>query len=337
LADLKKRTDVLPFQLRDNILTLEVVFQTTAMATKTVVFTRQPLGLTLGRELPVSVMQAGGHAAELGVEAGWIVESVQGMQVADHKLTLDEVAATIGNIAHQLPSDESGPGFPVVFRDEAGRPRSAVFEEKPLGLHLSRNFPLTVTGVSNVSAGMGIKEGWTVLSVAGQDVTQSNLSYDEASALLKRGVAALPTKAKPKLDVTFMPNSATREVHFTRRPVNVTLSHSLPVTVKEVSGHTSEGGVQPGWILQSISDKDITNLKLPEAMSVWNEAMSRLAIDAPPLPQKLEVPACLPDVSSSHCPQEASSPRSRHEAPSHGWELCGAWRPCRAILTLFWL
>eukprot|EP00929_Paragymnodinium_shiwhaense_P033008 TRINITY_DN18210_c0_g1_i2.p2 TRINITY_DN18210_c0_g1~~TRINITY_DN18210_c0_g1_i2.p2 ORF type:complete len:138 (-),score=26.71 TRINITY_DN18210_c0_g1_i2:65-478(-) len=74
---------------------------------KQVVFARRPLGLDFDKVAPVSMKRVhrNGHAEELGVEKGWIVKAVNGIDVigkdfpAVHELLVKECAL----LPHDVP------------------------------------------------------------------------------------------------------------------------------------------------------------------------------------------------------------------------------------------
>jgi len=282
LAEVRKSTLALPATRGSS---LEVVFNN-AGESKVIMFTKKPLGLNFCTDMPLKVITAVGHAAELGVEVDWTVErigktSVESMQ---HREALETLIAAASKL-QQAAVERS---LPVVFEAD-GRKRLVVFKEKPLGLCLARQeIPLRVTGAIGHAAELGIVPGWVVLSVAGRDVTDPSMSFGEVVAQFKRQSNPLPEARRvPKVELTLLPPMDTRRIVFTRRPTGLSFGPGLPLEVSSATSHAAKLGCQPGWVLQSTGDEDLEADGIDEAQALknWQQAEAVLPHGHPPMPE----------------------------------------------------
>merc|ERR1739847_203099 len=98
-----------------------------------VVFTEKPLGIILRPQLPVTVDHCVGFAKELGVEAGWLVKSINGQDISKSCTTLDQVLEVMGTAVSSLRTRTT---LNLVFESsemEGSQQYEKVFTRKPLG------------------------------------------------------------------------------------------------------------------------------------------------------------------------------------------------------------
>ena len=151
-------------------------------------FTRKPVGFDFHNEAPITVDSVfpGSHAAELGVQKGWIVRSIQGedMDGEDFKTKFEHFAAALT----ALPG-----GTEVVFRLPDGSERAVLLRTKPVGFDFHPASPIVVDDVKPKSqaAELGIQKGWKILRINGYDLTGAE--YEIKHAHLVHALSYLPS------------------------------------------------------------------------------------------------------------------------------------------------
>lgn len=146
--------------------------------TKVITFSKRHLGMLIScNPTPPQVKQVkeGCHAAEMGVREGWQVRKLQGEDVTTwDKSQLDQRLAQLVELLPR-PSFELSMEFQVGGSSEV---KNIVFSHGPLGLKF---LPLKALAVDEVDSSsyafrMGVRSGWMLLKVAGEDVTQKDWS-----------------------------------------------------------------------------------------------------------------------------------------------------------------
>eukprot|EP00746_Dinoflagellata_sp_MGD_P076112 gnl/MRDRNA2_/MRDRNA2_30621_c0_seq1.p1 gnl/MRDRNA2_/MRDRNA2_30621_c0~~gnl/MRDRNA2_/MRDRNA2_30621_c0_seq1.p1 ORF type:complete len:291 (+),score=69.09 gnl/MRDRNA2_/MRDRNA2_30621_c0_seq1:94-966(+) len=159
---------------------LKVVFESEGVQ-HPVLFTQLPLGLIFHQKLPMVVDKTFDMAAQLGVQAGWVVKSVNDQDIDDSDMTYDQVVELINKGKEKLPSNTE---LKVVFESNDEQ-HTIVFTEKPLGLTFKPELPLVVEEASEATKRMGVKEGWVVKRINNQDVSDCSMSVIDLVQFMK--------------------------------------------------------------------------------------------------------------------------------------------------------
>merc|ERR1711988_1320611 len=152
---------------------------------RAVYVTRRPLGVQFRAEFPLKVKREPvGHSKELGIEMGWILKCVNGIdvtrmtdigkvneilyrEVGEKTLSVEQWNDALVESEFPAPSK----GIPLKWDTPRG-PRTVYATKKPLGVQFSAEFPLKIKR-SPVGHGkdLGLEVGWILTSVNGIDVT----------------------------------------------------------------------------------------------------------------------------------------------------------------------
>lgn len=159
---------------------LKVVFESEGVQ-HPVLFTQLPLGLIFHQKLPMVVDKTFDMAARLGVQAGWVVKSVNDQDIDESDMTYDQVVELINKGKQKLPSNTE---LKVVFESNDDQ-HTIVFTEKPLGLTFKPELPLVVEEASEATKRMGVKEGWVVKRINNQDVSDCSMSVIDLVQFMK--------------------------------------------------------------------------------------------------------------------------------------------------------
>lgn len=156
---------------------------TTPSGERTTYATRKPLGVQFCAEFPLKIKrEPEGHAKEIGIEVGWILKSVNGIDVTamtDIKKVNEILYREVGE--KTVPVEEWNQalteplripkGVPLVWGTPNGE-QTVHASRKPLGVQFRAEFPLRVKREPEGHAReIGIKVGWILKSVNGFDVT----------------------------------------------------------------------------------------------------------------------------------------------------------------------
>lgn len=105
----------------------------------------------------------------------------------------------------------------------------------------------------------------------------------DCSGLEQAGKEPLPVEsAPPSVAITFDVDGSLQTVTATKKPLGCVFSATTPICVKTVrtGSHAEELGVQPGWRLKAISDEDLSNVKLTQALAKMQSAFEPLQRDS---------------------------------------------------------
>merc|ERR1719160_1549302 len=108
-----------------------------------VYFTCRPLGLIFCPKLPLVVEATSNATARLGVQAGWVLKSVDRSNISG--MSYDQVLQLLAPLVERkLPVDANlQNGLEIVFESN-GEERVVNFTKRPLGVTFNAELPLTV-------------------------------------------------------------------------------------------------------------------------------------------------------------------------------------------------
>lgn len=160
----------------------------------TVTATKKPLGCTFSMTTPVTVSAArpGCHAAEIGVQAGWVL-----MAVGDEDISAMTAADALGKLKAACEPLAKAACVELVF-DASGKENTVRALRSPLSLKLQdNNGALVVSDVAQAGYAekLQIQSGWTLKKV-GDQAMDSLADYDAKVAVLNDAIKALPKLEK---------------------------------------------------------------------------------------------------------------------------------------------
>jgi len=149
---------------------------------RTVYATKKPLGVQFRAEFPLRVKrEPEGHGKEIGVEVGWILKRVNGIDVmamTDIRRVNEILYREVGE--KTVPVEEWNQkameeqwikGIPLIWDTPKGR-RVVYATKKPLGVQFRAEFPLTIKREpEGHGKEIGLQVGWVLVEVNGTDVT----------------------------------------------------------------------------------------------------------------------------------------------------------------------
>lgn len=148
---------------------------------RTVYATKGKLGVKFHAKFPLEVKcQPEGHGKELGIDAGWILKSVNGVDVTPgtdidsvlrlHAKMTGSVHSEIRRTPEPRPSSASE-AVPLVWQTPEGE-RTVYATQRKLGVKFHAKFPLEVKcQPEGHGKELGIRAGWVLESVNGMVVT----------------------------------------------------------------------------------------------------------------------------------------------------------------------
>eukprot|EP00420_Gonyaulax_spinifera_P012133 CAMPEP_0197934442 /NCGR_PEP_ID=MMETSP1439-20131203/111807_1 /TAXON_ID=66791 /ORGANISM="Gonyaulax spinifera, Strain CCMP409" /LENGTH=494 /DNA_ID=CAMNT_0043557337 /DNA_START=36 /DNA_END=1518 /DNA_ORIENTATION=- len=167
----------------------------------------------------------------------------------------------------------------VVF-DPEPKERTVAFRHRPLGITFEVNvLPLRLDSVADYAVELGLKPGWELRRVAGHDVSSPERTYLKVFEEIKHRSAYLPKiPEQPQLKVVFNSGGADRTVVFKERPIGLTFGDTVPLTVTEVAEPAASLGVQAGWTVRKIRERDVSGPSLSRAavFSVFSDGVKPL-------------------------------------------------------------
>lgn len=160
----------------------------------TVTATKKPLGCTFSMTTPVTVSASrpGCHAAELGIQAGWVLTAV-----GDEDISAMTAADALGKLKAACEPLEKAACVELVF-DASGKEQTVRALRSPLSLKLQdNNGALVVSDVAQAGYAekLQIQSGWTLKKV-GDQAMDSLADYDAKVAVLNDAIKALPKLEK---------------------------------------------------------------------------------------------------------------------------------------------
>merc|ERR1712224_367306 len=129
---------------------------------------RKPLGLIFEKKLPIIITEEGdGHASELGVEVGWMLTSINDVDIIGETDYM-KVSNMLQRGIHALPE-----GLPLTFITETGKERTVYAMQKPLGLIYDRELPILIKEERPGSHGsaIGVRRGWMLKKINHIDIS----------------------------------------------------------------------------------------------------------------------------------------------------------------------
>lgn len=153
-------------------------------------FEYQPLGVGFVKVIPVRVafFNFNSYARALGVQEGWQIARVAGLDVRNYQ-SYQDVHRLLFSHLDQL---KLWP-FIVTFRTATRETRTIAFEKGPLGLIFSSKSPITVEGFKPISYGkkMGVEKGWILLRIGDMDITSDD-TFSKIEGNIIAGLKHLP-------------------------------------------------------------------------------------------------------------------------------------------------
>mmetsp|Transcript_61800 Transcript_61800/g.201649 ORF Transcript_61800/g.201649 Transcript_61800/m.201649 type:complete len:203 (-) Transcript_61800:318-926(-) len=81
-------------------------------------------------------------------------------------------------------------GLPLTFRTDDGHVVEVVFTRRPLGLDLRKKQPIMMMHVKGLAVELGVREGWILVKVGGEDI--QDLNFSEVYVMMVAKSADLP-------------------------------------------------------------------------------------------------------------------------------------------------
>jgi len=156
---------------------------------RVILFSQRLLGMVIRNASPAEVERVvpGSHAASLGVKAGWRLSKIEGEDM--HEANAATVRDKINELCQHLPSVYQ---IVMSFEDE-GETKSIIFSRAPMGLRFWAQSPFKVEEVKPGSFAdeQGVRSGWKLLSVAGQDV--EDMRWEDVMQTIEDHAKILPS------------------------------------------------------------------------------------------------------------------------------------------------
>jgi len=179
-----------------NMPTLELVFDVNGRERR-VQLLRRPLGAEFAKlgsgPCKIEKIRPQSHAAEIGMEIGWIVKSIGGEDVT--RKTFEEMQGVLKNGMMGLPVPPPGnnSGLELVF-DVDGWEKRIQLDRRPLGAEFAKRSkgPTRIDKIrpQSYAAEVGMEVGWIIKCIGGEDVTKK--SFARTQDTLKSAMAGLP-------------------------------------------------------------------------------------------------------------------------------------------------
>lgn len=311
---------------------MEIGFVLPDGSRKELAFCRRPLGCKIGPKLPlfVKTVDQGTSAASMGVQAGWIIRTVNGedltgrdfdysfLQIlqAEHSLQeakgvdLDGTVTTDDSCqAHHLhalpdvsrastvPPSACGSTVPKMilgFKDKSGDLKHKTFFHQPLGLDFEKTMPIVIKDVfkNGYAESLGVRVGWEVVDVDWKLLEHK--TYEDAWQLLCDASTPLPHGRCVAMSF-LTTRGARQEKTFFHGPFGIEFqAGQSPLVVGEVrsGSHSQSVGVRPSWQVISLNGKSLASMTFQEAHHLVRVAEQTLEEVA-----KLDLDFELPDGS----------------------------------------
>lgn len=153
-----------------------------------------------GLDFEIHVPPADEFQSEAAMEADHSEDAVDKTMISLHDMKgMKGMEPATEEKENMSPQTCNKPGFHVVFDSESGEEHSVWVQHKPLGLTFNKGLPIIITGFKPDSYGehLGIKLGWVLKSMNGQDISSQN-SFEEGTELMARQMDVLPTYSPTK-------------------------------------------------------------------------------------------------------------------------------------------
>jgi hypothetical protein len=172
----------------------------------------------------------------------------------------------------------------LVFSTPDGE-KSVDLKRRPLGLWFDRSVPLKINAVTKEFAGAaaGIKEGWTMISVNGEDISKPPMIYANALAILDTYVKKLPqgTSNVTSVDIVFGCSGETDATFKAQwSPLDITfMKQQMPITVSHSGSYGRILGIRPGMVFKSVGGADVSTCgSYDEALALLKKSMDVLPV-----------------------------------------------------------
>jgi hypothetical protein len=186
-----------------------------------------------------------------------------------------------------LAEPEKPPAEPVilVFSAADGQKQDVRVDRRPLGLWYDQKVPLKIGQVAKEFAGAaaGVKEGWTLMSVNGEDVSQPSMSYAKVTEILDKHVKKLPQgggiSTGTSVDLVFSGGDGDVTFMAVWRPLGVQFIKQIPICVEKTEAGSYGGliGIRPGMIMKSVGGADLSKCSsYEEAITTLRKQMEML-------------------------------------------------------------
>jgi len=188
------------------------------------------------------------------------------------------IPVTVDKAAHEPVADEPSPRDPsrpeeksvvVSFTPPF---RSVVLWKNPTGIHLYPD-SLTVASIDGDALALGMATGMTIKKIGGEIASRS--MFDKAASELQS------EDVSPMVRLTCMSGDTQKTVVFTHRPVGITYSTTMPLTLTEVFGRAEALGLEKGMIVAALSDVDLKVLAYEEAAKLLKAGVTALPSVSP--------------------------------------------------------
>lgn len=260
--------------LRDLPGGMQVNFRLPDGSEKAVMLTQKPVGFDFRKATPITVdlVEPGGHAAEVGIQPGWVIHRINGEDMSGKHF--DTKYQHLLNGLSALPGPPSSgrlTGVQVAFEVPGAAEKTLWFSRKPVGFDFHCHAPITVDKVIPGSHAdeLGVQKGWVVRGIHGWDMGRK--SFEEKFEHLTSALQSLPGGAEIVFQVpqedrstarTDLPvvGPSERKVVLTQKPVgfDFNVDHA-PIMVDSVlpGSYAAELGIQKGWVIRRINGEDM--------------------------------------------------------------------------------
>jgi hypothetical protein len=168
--------------------------------------------------------------------------------------------------------------------------KSVDVKRRPLGLWFTKSVPMKVARVAKEFAGAaaGIEEGWTMISVNGEEISKPPMDYEAALGILNKHVKKLLEDTSNVVDLVFTCSDG-KDVTFKVQwsPLGTAFSNQqMPITVTDAGLYGGLLGIKPGMVFKSVSGVDVSECgSYDDAMLVLKKNMDLL----PQLPRGTDI------------------------------------------------
>jgi hypothetical protein len=217
-----------------------------------------------------------------------VVENVKEQEQAapPQDVVLPQKVQPVEEKAPVVVEEKPSPPLPVrlVFSTADGE-KSVDLKGRPIGLWFTKSVPMKVTRVGKEFAGgaAGIEEGWTMLSVNGEDISKPSMSYADALAILDKNVKKLPEETGSGTSVVFVftcsdGTDASFKVQWSPLGTKF-LKKQMPITVTDAGLYGGLLGIKPGMVFKSVGGVEVSRC------ASYDDAMLLLKKNMELLPQ----------------------------------------------------
>jgi len=168
----------------------------------------------------------------------------------------------------------AGPSMKIEFSTGSGEPKVLEVTEKPLGISFANLIPIVVKRVEDgtQAKAFGVEKDWIFSKIDGASL--EGVEYKQVIEMLKKGMEPLPQVAGKEafppgaFVIEFDTGSGTQKIAFVKKPLDITFTNVVPITIKKVTGQAQELGVKEGWTIKGAGNKDLTGLDYNQALNI---------------------------------------------------------------------